>query len=83
MIKNGQHPYIIKERPLMLYLLNLPENKANIFCPNSFCTVRSMTSHIFGLGDSLTLWRSGRILAKGARGPGFNPRRKLGVKFPT
>ena len=45
--------------------------------------VRSMTSHIFGPGDSLTLWRSGRILAKGARGPGFNPRWKLGVKFPT
>ena len=47
------------------------------------CTVRSMTSYIFGPGDSLTSWRSGRILAKGARGPGFNPRWKLGVKFPT
>ena len=42
-----------------------------------------MTSYIFGPGDSLTSWCSGRILAKGARGPGFNPRWKLGVKFPT
>ena len=42
-----------------------------------------MTSYIFGPGDSLTLWRSGRTLAKGAGSPGFNPRWKLGVKFPT
>ena len=47
------------------------------------CTVRSMTSHIFGPGNSLTLWRSGRILVKGARGPGFKSRqrnRKIGFK---
>ena len=42
-----------------------------------------MTSHIFGPGDSLTLWRSGRILAKGAGGPEFKSRqgnRKIGFK---
>ena len=79
MLKNGQHPYVIKQL-LTLYLLNLPEK---IFCPNSFCTVRLMTSHIFGLGDSLTLWRSGRVLAKGAGSPGFKSRqrnRKVGLK---
>ena len=42
-----------------------------------------MTSYIFGPGDTLTLWRSGRTLAKGAGGPGFNSPWKLGVKIPT